>query len=118
MRPAFLARCEPERRCVTGHTRERPDATFAVDAEDQTRQTFCEDDPDTRGRRASWSDVVEIVSYRVHLREQRDVPWKVAAQFLSAPYPAWSDVGVTELFEAEALIEMRCVAVVSSERER
>ena len=30
---------------------------------------------------------------------------------LSPPYPAWTDVGITELFEPEAVFEMSCVAV-------
>lgn len=36
----------------------------------------------------------------------------VAAEFLTEPYPAWTAVGVTELFDSEAVIEISCVAVV------
>jgi hypothetical protein len=51
---------------------------------------------------------VEINSYRVDLRSQRDV-LVVASEFLEVPYQAWTDVGVTELFPAEALVEIRCM---------
>jgi hypothetical protein len=40
----------------------------------------------------------------------------VAADFLEAPYPAWSAVGVTGLFELEALYELRCVAMCAPDR--
>jgi enamine deaminase RidA (YjgF/YER057c/UK114 family) len=59
----------------------------------------------------TWSDVVEITTYRVGLRAQADVALRVAAEFLEAPYSAWTDVGITELFEPDALFEMSCVAV-------
>jgi enamine deaminase RidA (YjgF/YER057c/UK114 family) len=36
----------------------------------------------------------------------------VAADFLEAPYPAWSAVGVSELWDREAIIEISCIAVL------
>jgi enamine deaminase RidA (YjgF/YER057c/UK114 family) len=42
----------------------------------------------------------------------------VAAEFLEDPYPAWTAVGVTELLLPEALIEISCVAVVPTTRDR
>jgi enamine deaminase RidA (YjgF/YER057c/UK114 family) len=35
----------------------------------------------------------------------------VAAEFLQDPFPAWTAVGVTELIDPEAVIEISCVAV-------
>jgi enamine deaminase RidA (YjgF/YER057c/UK114 family) len=57
--------------------------------------------------------VVEIHSYHVGYRAHADVVLQVAAEFLDDPYPAWTAVGVTELFEPEALVEVSCVAVVA-----
>ena len=36
---------------------------------------------------------------------------QIAAEFLAEPFPAWTAVGVTELIDPEAVIEISCVAV-------
>jgi enamine deaminase RidA (YjgF/YER057c/UK114 family) len=36
----------------------------------------------------------------------------VAPEFLAKPYPAWTDVGFTELFEPDAVVEISCVAII------
>ncbi len=96
---------------LTGHTGDRADGTFSNDPEAQTRQTFQNVALTLSAAGLQWSDVVEITTYRVGLRAQADVALRVAAEFLDAPYPAWTDVGITELFEPDALFEMSCVAV-------
>lgn len=86
---------------------------LAPDAESQIRRTF-ENITDTLTEAgATWADVVEIHSYHVGYRAHADVVLQVAAEFLDDPYPAWTAVGVTELFEPEALVEVSCVAVVA-----
>jgi enamine deaminase RidA (YjgF/YER057c/UK114 family) len=97
---------------LTGHTGDGADGTFSDDPEDQTRQTFRNIADTLAEAGASWSDVVEVTSYRVGLREHSDALLRVAAEFLEAPYPAWTDVGVTELFEPEAVVEISCIALV------
>jgi enamine deaminase RidA (YjgF/YER057c/UK114 family) len=100
---------------LTGHTGDRADGTFSDDPVAQTRQTFQNVALTLSEAGLQWSDVVEITTYRVGLRAQADVALQVAADFLEAPYPAWTDVGVTELFEPDALFEMSCVAVIRNE---
>ena len=100
---------------LTGHTGDRVDGTFSDDSEDQTRQTFENVASTLSEAGLQWSDVVEITTYRVGLRAQAEVALRVAAEFLHPPYPAWTDVGITELFEPEALFEMSCVAVTRRE---
>jgi enamine deaminase RidA (YjgF/YER057c/UK114 family) len=101
---------------LTGHTGDMPDGSFSNDPEAQTRRTFQNVALTLSEAGLSWSDVVEITTYRVGLRAQADVVLRVAAEFLDVPYPAWTDVGITELFEPDALFEMRCVAVARKER--
>ena len=96
---------------LTGHTGETADGVFASDPETQIRQTFRNIALTLAEAGATWSDVVEINSYRVGLQSQAGTLLAVAAEFLDDPYPAWTDVGVTELFLAEALVEIRCIAV-------
>ncbi len=96
---------------VTGHTGETDDGVFSPSAEEQIRQTFRNLGLTLAEGDASWSDVVEINSYHVGLLSQAEAILDVAGEFLEEPYPAWTAVGVTELFLPEALIEISCVAV-------
>jgi len=59
------------------------------------------------------------IAAKMHARRALPAPAKcfllsVAAEFLKAPYPAWTPVGVTELWPPEAVVEIRCVAVVAN----
>ncbi len=96
---------------LTGHTGETADGVFSADPEVQIRQTFRNIALTLAEAGATWSDVVEINSYRVGL--QAELLLEIAAEFLGDPHPAWTDVGVTELFLPEALVEIRCIAVVT-----
>jgi enamine deaminase RidA (YjgF/YER057c/UK114 family) len=60
----------------------------------------------------TWSDVVALTTYHVGLRGQTGTLLAVAAEFLGVPFPAWTAVGVTELWPADAVVEISCVAVL------
>jgi enamine deaminase RidA (YjgF/YER057c/UK114 family) len=62
------------------------------------------------------ADGAEVTSYHVGLRDQADALLRGVGEFIGSPYPAWTAVGVSELFEPEAVDEIRCVAVVSRGR--
>jgi enamine deaminase RidA (YjgF/YER057c/UK114 family) len=94
---------EGDRLYVTGHTGADPDGSFSADPETQIRQTF---------RLISWADVVELNSYHVGLQAQAEILLAIAGEFLHDPYPAWTAVGVTELFDEGAVVEISCVAAV------
>jgi enamine deaminase RidA (YjgF/YER057c/UK114 family) len=96
---------------LTGHTGETADGLFSTDAETQIRQVFHNIGLTLAEAGVQWADVVEINSFHVGLATQATALLRVAAQFLMAPFPAWTAVGVTELFIPEALVEISCVAV-------
>jgi enamine deaminase RidA (YjgF/YER057c/UK114 family) len=56
--------------------------------------------------------VVELNSYYVGLWAQAGILVAIAGEFLTDPYPAWTAVGVIELFDEEAVAEVRCIAAV------
>ena len=60
-----------------------------------------------------WHDVIAMNSYHVGFRDQVPALLAVAAEFLAKPFPAWTAVGVTELIDPEAVIEISCVAVAA-----
>jgi enamine deaminase RidA (YjgF/YER057c/UK114 family) len=97
---------------LSGHTGETADGMFSADPETQIRQVFRNIGFTLAETGAAWSDVVEMNSYHVGLLNQAEAVFRVAAEFLADPYPAWTAVGVTELILPEALVEISCVAVV------
>ena len=103
---------EGDRLYVTGHTGEDPDGSFSVDPETQIRQTFRLISATLSEGGASWADVVELNSYHVGLQAQAELLLAIAGEFLHDPFPAWTAVGVTELFDEGALVEISCVAAV------
>jgi enamine deaminase RidA (YjgF/YER057c/UK114 family) len=101
-----------DRLYVTGHTGEDSDGSFSDDPETQIRQTFHHIGATLSKGGASWADVVELTSYHVGLQAQAQVLIDIAGEFLGDPYPAWTAVGVTELFDEGAVVEISCVAVL------
>ena len=99
---------------LTGHTGETADGMFSADPETQIRQVFRNIGVTLAEAGARWSEVVEINSYHVGLANQAGALFRVAAEFLEDPYPAWTAVGVTELILPEALVEIGCVVVGSA----
>lgn len=59
---------------------------------------------------ASLDDIVEMTSYHIGLLEHMPTFRQVKDQFISAPYPAWSAIGISELALPGALAEIRAVA--------
>jgi enamine deaminase RidA (YjgF/YER057c/UK114 family) len=101
---------------VTGHTGEDDDLTFSSDPEHQVRRTFMNIAQTLAEAGTDWSDVVEIVSYHVGLRSQAEALLSVSREFLAEPAPAWSAVGVTELWDEGSVVEISCVAVIGGPR--
>ena len=66
---------------------------------------------------ASLDDIVEIITYHVSMRELDEFV-KVKSEFLRRDFPAWTAVGVTELYSPEALIEIKATAVIGCGKRR
>jgi enamine deaminase RidA (YjgF/YER057c/UK114 family) len=63
---------------------------------------------------ASWDDVVSMTTYHVHFRRDIEEMTEVHREFVTEePFPAWTAVGVTELYEPEAIVEIAVTALVS-----
>jgi enamine deaminase RidA (YjgF/YER057c/UK114 family) len=101
-----------DRLYVTGHTGEDPDGNFSADPETQIRQTFRHLSATLSKGGAGWANVLELNSYHVGLRAQAELLIPIAGEFLSDPFPAWTAVGVTELFDEGAVVEISCIAAM------
>jgi len=61
----------------------------------------------------SWGDVVSMTTYHLHFRRDIDAMIEVHREFIAEePFPSWTAVGVTELYEPEAIVEISVVAVI------
>jgi len=60
---------------------------------------------------ADWSDVVEMTSFHVNMREHQEVFRRVREEFVpETPYPAWTAIGVEHLWIDELFVEIRVQA--------
>ena len=63
---------------------------------------------------ASWADVVDVTSYMTDLDNQIGPLWAVKEQRVPAPYPAWTAIGVKNLFGgSQAIMEIKVVAYMA-----
>jgi enamine deaminase RidA (YjgF/YER057c/UK114 family) len=106
------ARKVGNRLLLTGHTGDAPDGSYSDDVGTQLLQTFRNVEATLHEAGASWADVVVLNSYHVGLQAQADTLLDIAAEFLIEPYPAWTAVGVTELIDPPAVIEINCEALL------
>ncbi len=87
----------------------RPDLTLPEEPQAQFTLAF----ENLRGLLAeaglTFADVVDITSYHVGLQQHIQAFGAVKDQFVAAPYPAWTAVGVTELAMG-ALVEIKILA--------
>jgi len=79
--------------------------------EQQSRSAFQRIQDTLKHAGASLDDIVEIVTYHVSMRDLNEFV-KVKSEFLRRDFPAWTAVGVTELYTPEALIEIKATAVI------
>ncbi|MFI8933182.1 RidA family protein [Streptomyces sp. NPDC053474] len=63
---------------------------------------------------ASLADIVELTTFHTDLRGGIAEFARVKDEYIAAPYPSWSAVGVTQLARPELLVEIRAVAVAGS----
>ncbi|MEB3021093.1 RidA family protein [[Mycobacterium] crassicus] len=91
----------------------RPDLSLPEDLTEQFTLAF----ENLRGLLAevelTFADVVEMTTYHVGLSEQIDRFVAVKNAFVSAPYPAWTAVGISELAIPGAAVEIQITARLS-----
>jgi enamine deaminase RidA (YjgF/YER057c/UK114 family) len=59
---------------------------------------------------ASFADVIDLTTFHVNLRDHWQDFLAVKDEFIAAPYPAWTAIGVTELAISGALLEIKVIA--------
>lgn len=57
-----------------------------------------------------WDDVVEIQTFHTDLPAQIETFAEVKNRYVKAPFPAWTAIGITALYEPSALVEIKVTA--------
>jgi enamine deaminase RidA (YjgF/YER057c/UK114 family) len=96
---------------VSGTIGRPPGGDLPADIAEQFRQLYRNIAAVLGEAEATWADVVEMTSYHVGLREHIETLFAVHREFVTEPYPAWTAVGVTELLNKDAVLEIAVTAV-------
>ena len=94
----------------SGVTGTHPDLSVAADPETQIRDTFEFLKANLAAAGLTFDHVVELTTYHVGLRAHLQTFIAVKDQYVTAPYPAWTAIGVTELITEGTIIEIRVIA--------
>jgi len=91
-----------------------PDGKASADPEAQFTQAFESLKSVLTTAGLSFSDVIEMTTFHVGLRDHLPAFMKVKDRFMQAPYPAWTAIGVSELAFPGGLVEVKVIARLSS----
>ena len=94
----------------SGITGVRPDLTVCDEPEGQFRDAFRFAAVHLEAAGLEFRHVVEMTTYHVGLRLHLKEFVKVKDEYIHAPYPTWTAVGVTDLISAGTLLEIRMIA--------
>ena len=100
---------------VSGQTGGDPDTRVPAEGmEAQARLAFEGVKTVLEAAGASMADIVELTTFHTDLRGDMREFMKVKDEYVTADYPAWTAVGVTQLAVEGYIIEIRAVAVAGS----
>jgi enamine deaminase RidA (YjgF/YER057c/UK114 family) len=86
------------------------DGSLSDDPGTQYESAFQNVGATLRAAGTSWDRVAELTTFHVGLREHLAAFVAVKARHVTAPFPAWTAIGVTELAAPGAIVEIRVVA--------
>ncbi len=58
----------------------------------------------------SWDDVVDLTTFHTDLAGQINEFAEVKNRYIKVPFPAWTAIGISALYEPTALVEIKIVA--------
>lgn len=97
---------------VTGMTGSRADGSMPEDPAEQFRNAFDKIGAVLDEAGLSHADIVEMTSYHIDIASHFDRFSDIRANYVKAPYPAWTAVEVAGLRRPGALVEIRVIAAL------
>jgi enamine deaminase RidA (YjgF/YER057c/UK114 family) len=98
----------------SGQTGFHPGGFVDPDPERQFRDVFRFLQANLQAAHLSLADVVEMTSYHVEMQQYMATFLAVKDEYIFAPYPAWTAIGVSGLMTEGTLLEIRVIAQRSS----
>lgn len=95
---------------LSGQIGRRPDGTPGATAEEQTEIALRRIEEILRLENLDMSALVDVTSYHVDIQENMAGFLAAKQRLVTAPYPAWTIIGVSGLASPELLVEIRATA--------
>jgi enamine deaminase RidA (YjgF/YER057c/UK114 family) len=95
---------------LSGQTGMRPDGTISSDPEAPIRDAFHFLCMNLASAGLGFEDVVEMATYHVGLRQHLDLFIQIKGEHVFEPCPAWSAIGISELWTPGSIIGIRAIA--------
>jgi enamine deaminase RidA (YjgF/YER057c/UK114 family) len=86
------------------------DGIASSDPETQFRDAFTFLGENLKAAGLSFANIVDLTTYHVDLRQNANSFIKVKDEFIFEPYPAWTAIGVSELWFPALLVELHIIA--------
>lgn len=83
------------------------------DAKEGYRRAWQQIDAILRASGASLGDIVEMTTFHTRLQDQLADFMEVKDEYIRAPYPAWTAIGISELAVPEGIVEIKVIAHVA-----
>jgi enamine deaminase RidA (YjgF/YER057c/UK114 family) len=94
----------------SGITGCRPDYSLAQDADRQIRDAFEFLKANLAAADMTFANIVEMTTYHVDLRRHISTFARIRDEYILAPYPAWTAIGVSDLITEGTILEIRVIA--------
>ena len=94
----------------SGQIGTNPDHSVPESAEDEFRKAWQSVEEVLKEAGLGFEDIIEYTSYHVNLGKNMKAFMKVRDEVLSEPWPAWTAIGISELFIPGARVEIRVIA--------
>lgn len=94
----------------SGQIGTNPDHSVPESAEDEFRNAWQAVGEVLKEAELGFEDIVEYTSYHVELGKNMKAFMKARDEVLGEPWPAWTAIGINELFMPGARVEIRVIA--------
>lgn len=101
---------------LTGMTATSADGTVPADPEAQIREAFRKVGLVLAEAGAGFSDILEMTSYHVGLRDHLALFRAIREEFVSEPCPAWTAIEVSGFTTEGVIVELRVIAAAPAGR--
>ena len=94
---------------VSGVTGTRPDGSCSEDASTEFTEAFEKLGRVLAAGDLRYDDILEMTTFHIRMRDHLDLFRQVRDRYLSAPWPAWSAIGTTELAVHGPRLEIKVI---------